>query len=115
MATEKGENWTGTGVESGFDGPLYCGYWHDVHTGMDLARNRYYDPGLFDVDRQGSIGYDGGNDLYGYCGDDPLSATDPSGMDPGDYTPTVQANGRPRSGGLSRLVADHAVSVGQRV
>ena len=79
-ATEMGEDWTGAGVEYAFDGPLYCGYWHDTETGLSQTQNRYYNPNLSTWINRDPIGYQGGNNLYGYVGDDPTSQTDPTGL-----------------------------------
>ena len=72
-ATEMDENWTGTGVRIAFDGPLYCGYWHDTETGLSQTQNRYYNPNLSTWINRDPIGYEGGNNLYGYVGDDPTT------------------------------------------
>ncbi|MGA2062051.1 MAG: RHS repeat-associated core domain-containing protein [Thermoguttaceae bacterium] len=40
-----------------------------------------YNPDLGTFDQRDPIGYEGGMDLYEYCGDDPLTNIDPSGMD----------------------------------
>ena len=73
------ENWTSGGNESAFDGPLYAGYWFDVDTGLYQVRARYYDPGLSRFVNTDPIGYNGGMNLYAYCGCNPINATDPSG------------------------------------
>ncbi|MGO8752247.1 MAG: RHS repeat-associated core domain-containing protein, partial [Thermoguttaceae bacterium] len=77
-ATEMGEDWTGAGVEYAFDGPLYCGYWHDTETGLSQTQNRYYNPNLSTWINRDPFG-DGAN-LYAYCGDSPTDSTDPSGQ-----------------------------------
>jgi len=75
------ENWTSGGNESAFDGPLYAGYWFDVDTGLYQVRARYYDPGLSRFVNTDPIGYQGGMNLYAYCGDNPINATDPMGTE----------------------------------
>ena len=79
-ATEMGEDWTGAGDEYAFDGPLYCGYWHDTETGLSQTQNRYYNPNLSTWINRDPIGYGGGNNLYGYVGDDPTDETRNTGL-----------------------------------
>ena len=81
-ATEMGEDSTGAGVEYAFDGPLYCGYWHDTETGLSQTQNRYYNPNLSTWINRDPIGYGGGSNLYEYVGDAPTAETDPFGLAP---------------------------------
>ena len=63
------------------DGPLYCGYFYDLGTQLYQARNRYYDPTLSAFISHDPIGYASGDDnLYAYCGGDPINATDPRSL-----------------------------------
>ena len=72
--------YSGTGSEAAFDGPLYCGYFCDKDTGLYQVRNRYYDPGLATFINRDPIGHQGGMNLYEYCGDNPINRTDASGL-----------------------------------
>jgi RHS repeat-associated protein len=74
------EDWTLNASAPYTDGPLYCGYFYDADTGLYLARNRYYDSGLSTWINRDPIGYKGGMNLYEYCGDNPINATDPTGF-----------------------------------
>ena len=69
-------------MEYAFDGPLYCGYWHDTETGLSQTQNRYYNPNLSTWINRDPIGYGGGSDLYEYVGDAPTAETDPFGLAP---------------------------------
>jgi len=79
-ATLYGEDWSDWGAPT-VDGPLYAGYWFDHETGLYQVRARYYDPGLSRFVNRDPIGYNGGMNLYAYCGDNPINATDPMGTD----------------------------------
>ncbi len=77
---------------------LYAGYTYDAATGLYFDRARYYDPQLGRFISQDPLGPAGsGDNLYAYCGDNPLTATDPSGtttitlLDDDGYCP-VNAN-----------------------
>ena len=56
------------------------GYYSD-DTGLDLLEARYYVPGLGRFLTQDPIGHQGGLNLYQYCGNNPLTRTDPDGKD----------------------------------
>lgn len=60
----------------------YTGQQFDVQTGLDFFNARYYDPSLGRFLSQDPIGF-GGRDanLYRYAGNNPVNATDPSGLD----------------------------------
>jgi len=75
------EDWTAGGsAEELFDGPMYCGYWYDTDTGLYQVRNRFYDANLSTFLNRDPIGYNGGDEnLYRYCGNDPVNGTDPTG------------------------------------
>ena len=73
---------------------LYAGYTYDAATGLYFDRARYYDPALNRFISRDPLGYAGSPiNLYEYCDDDPLDATDPSGLNTihwpwGEPTPT---------------------------
>jgi RHS repeat-associated protein len=77
--TQHGADWSGNSIEGEFDGPLYCGYFFDRETGLYQDRSRYYDSSLAAFISRDPIGYKGGNNLYAYCGCNPINATDPMG------------------------------------
>jgi RHS repeat-associated protein len=56
-----------------------AGYYSDSNTGLILCDERWYDPTTGRWLNSDPIGYDGGSDLYAYCGDNPVGALDPSG------------------------------------
>jgi len=56
------------------------GYYTDLETGLLLLTNRYYDPGTGRFATRDPIGTAGGMNLYGFVGNGPLSAADPSGL-----------------------------------
>jgi RHS repeat-associated protein len=55
---------------------------YDSQTGFQFNIDRYYAPALGIFISMDPIQFDGGlTTLYGYCGNDPTNATDPSGLD----------------------------------
>jgi RHS repeat-associated protein len=80
VVAQYGQNWSLGSSEANFDGPLYCGYFYDTDTHLYQDRNRYYDPGLSTFINRDPIGYQSGNNLYEYCGDNPVNSTDPTGL-----------------------------------
>ena len=64
----------------GFGGQ--AGYYTDTETGLILCTHRYYDPANGRWLTRDPIGYAGGVNLYGYCGNDPGNRWDPSGYNP---------------------------------
>lgn len=52
------------------------GYYHDTETGFYLCTFRYYDPVAGRWLTQDPIGYAGGLNLYGYCGNGPVMSVD---------------------------------------
>ena len=76
-------NWTdpGTVSQPGIDNTLlYAGREYDYLTSLYYNRARFYDPGLQRFINRDPSGYDGGINLYEYCGDAPLDHTDPLGL-----------------------------------
>jgi RHS repeat-associated protein len=56
------------------------GYYTDVETGLILCTHRYYDPAVGRWVTRDPIGYDGGVNLYGYCGNEPVGKVDEDGL-----------------------------------
>ena len=59
-------------------GPLYCGYFYDAETGNYLSRNRFYSVTYATWISRDPIRAD--INLYRYCHNNPVNATDPSGL-----------------------------------
>jgi len=57
------------------------GYYADAETGLLLLGHRYYDPGTGRFVNRDPAGYGGGMNLYGYCLNNPVMDSDPSGLD----------------------------------
>jgi RHS repeat-associated protein len=55
------------------------GYWRDSDSGLYLCTLRFYDPANGRFVTRDPIGFAGGSNLFGYTGNDPANATDPSG------------------------------------
>jgi RHS repeat-associated protein len=62
-------------------GPRYGGQFHDANTDQIYLRNRYYDPKIGAFNRIDPIGFNGGLNLYGYCGGDGVNRSDAMGLD----------------------------------
>jgi RHS repeat-associated protein len=56
------------------------GYYYDSEIGMYYCWHRYYDPANGRWLTEDPIGYEGGLNLYGYCGNQPVGSVDPSGL-----------------------------------
>jgi RHS repeat-associated protein len=70
-----------TNNQSAYDNQiLYAGYRFDAESGLYQVRNRYYHPTLGRFANRDPIGYAGGANLYGYCGESPTGATDAMGL-----------------------------------
>jgi RHS repeat-associated protein len=72
------------------------GYYTDAETttGLVLCGHRYYDPATGRWLTRDPIGYNGGINLYGYVGGDPVNRSDPSGLKPGDKYKSLNACGK---------------------
>ncbi|HEY3285474.1 MAG TPA: RHS repeat-associated core domain-containing protein, partial [Armatimonadota bacterium] len=57
-----------------------AGYYGDIETGLYLCTFRYYEPREGRWLNEDPLGYDGGVNLYGYVGGDPVGGTDPVGL-----------------------------------
>jgi RHS repeat-associated protein len=53
----------------------------DAETGLYYSRNRYYNPSSGRFISPDPIGYGDGMNMYAYVGNDPMNATDPTGLD----------------------------------
>lgn len=58
----------------------YAGYYFDQETGLYHTARRYYAPSIGRFLSPDPIRQHGGANIYAYVGDDPLNATDPSGL-----------------------------------
>lgn len=58
------------------------GYLTDQVTGLILCGQRYYDPAYARFINRDPIGFSGGINAYGYAGNNPVNALDPSGLEP---------------------------------
>jgi len=73
-------NWSSTRTGSQYGNTiLYTGREYSFATGLYYNRARYYDPGLERFINRDPIAAD--INLYAYCDDNPLDATDPLGLD----------------------------------
>ncbi len=72
----------GRPLSSSFVGNRYffTGREYDKETGLYYYRARYYDPAMGRFLTQDPIGYAGGMNLYGYCGNNPVNFVDPWGL-----------------------------------
>ena len=59
----------------------FQGQWLDEESGFYYNRYRFYDPRHGRYITQDPIGFEGGLNLYGYTGGDPISSVDPEGLD----------------------------------
>ncbi len=69
--------------DPGYDPVGFCGQWGcytDVETGLILMGHRYYNPVTGRFMTRDPISYEGGINLYAYCGNNPLTGIDPTGL-----------------------------------
>jgi len=110
--TQRSPNQSGYAVRHLFSGQQ----WHQ-DIGLYDLRNRFYSPDIGRFLQSDPIGFRGGTNLYRYCGNNPVTRRDPSGLgqpyptaeelggDPGGdwYTPqNVTAPGLPDPSNISR-------------
>ncbi|MDY7009363.1 MAG: RHS repeat-associated core domain-containing protein, partial [Planctomycetota bacterium] len=75
------DDWSETRSSSSYDNNiLYCRYYRDGETGLYHVRYRMYHPSLGRWLTRDPIGYIDGMSLYEYCGSEPMSYVDPSGL-----------------------------------
>jgi RHS repeat-associated protein len=81
------------------------GYYTDRWTGLVLMTHRHYDPSTGRFVTRDPIGYRGGIGLYAFCGNNPITEMDPSGLDWLDTAANFSAGaGDSVSGGLTIFV-----------
>ncbi|RII28372.1 MAG: hypothetical protein CXR31_00300 [Geobacter sp.] len=68
----------------------YTGREWDKETGLYYYRARYYDPMEGRFISKDPAGHNGGINLYGYVGQNPINYGDPSGLKPGDKFNTIE-------------------------
>ena len=87
---------------------LYNSYRWDAESGYYQVRNRYLHPTLGRWMSRDPIGYQGGLNLYAYCGNGPTNCVDPMGLGPNDFslsgTLTVSP---PSSGSPAYFLGNH--------
>ena len=66
------------GDSVGFGGQF--GYYTDGETGLVLCTHRFYDPSTQRWMTRDPISYDGGVNVYGYVGNNPVNTVDPTGL-----------------------------------
>ncbi len=66
----------------GFGGQY--GYYTDTETGLLCLTHRYYDPGTGKFINRDPIGYEGGQNLYGFADGNPVNESDPDGTTAAD-------------------------------
>jgi len=59
---------------------MFTGRRYDSESGLYYYRARYYNPEIGRFLQPDPIGYAGGLNLYGYCGNNPINRTDPRGL-----------------------------------
>jgi len=78
-----GKNLSTTGSPGEYVGfGAQWGGYTDSETGLVLFTHRFYDPATGRFLTRDPMGYGGGINLYGYCGNDPINEDDPDGTAP---------------------------------
>lgn len=91
----------GNGFSSSLTRFGYTGREHDGETGLLYYRARWYDPGQGRFVSEDPIGFAGGDNFYGYVGNNPLNATDPSGL---QANPKIKLPPAPRPSGPGKVI-----------
>ncbi|HPC96721.1 MAG TPA: RHS repeat-associated core domain-containing protein [Sedimentisphaerales bacterium] len=60
---------------------MFTGHEFDTETGLYYYRARYYNPTIGRFLQTDPIGYEGGMNMFGYCGNNSLNCVDPLGLD----------------------------------
>jgi hypothetical protein len=84
-----------------------------VEPNLLYYKNRFYDPKLGRFLQTDPIGFDGGMNMYGYVGGDPINSTDPLGLQQdcsGDDCPTILINGTKHLANAAALMQGHGNS-----
>jgi RHS repeat-associated protein len=68
------------GTEEVYNYNAKSGYYYDAETGFYYCTHRYYDPANGRWLTEDPIGFEGGLNLYGYCGNSPVGSVDWSGL-----------------------------------
>ena len=81
VVTYRNADWSTATSSANGNTTLYTGRTLDLLTSLYYYRARYYDAGLERFVNRDPISYRGGINLYEYVGDDPLTRTDPTGLE----------------------------------
>ena len=79
----------------------YTGHYHHALSNLTVAPFRFYDPEMRWLSRD-PIGEEGGLNLYGYVGNNPINLWDPLGLVEGDLKSTVIQNALAQLGSKSK-------------
>jgi len=85
---------------------------YDSSTGDYLMGHRYYDETQYRFLNRDPIGYDGGVNLYDYCGNNPVTKDDPSGYGFGEDIDNLLFNGSIQAWGEAQGEADSGCASG---
>ncbi|WP_232837440.1 DNRLRE domain-containing protein [Lentzea terrae] len=96
---------TYTSGNDGGNGFRYAGR-EDDGTGLYYNRARYYSPGLQRFLSEDPIGFEGGTNLYGYVGNQPMMLTDPMGTKPNNSSKPDDCFGNSFTPGTQVRMAD---------
>jgi RHS repeat-associated protein len=83
----------------------YTGHYYDRQSGLSLAWFRGYDPNLGRWLNQDPLGVQGGLNLYGYVGNDPINFVDPTGEVAGAAAAAAGASAAFAAAGLICLLS----------